>query len=456
MQKKQSSHFEKLRRKYPVFLYENFGSEFNETGLKISFDFNIPGLMRFAPSAIFHYGNKKEHYINNYFNNKELADLIIFHIGMIEMVSYWKSVCSPEISINNHYINPEQANWWRKLYYHGLGEFLFLNSIQIEENNFVRFRSQGNPASAKRWEGEKEAFIVPIGGGKDSAVSLQLLINAGKQVTPLIINPRGASTDTVVASGIDPNETITITRTLDKGILQLNEQEFLNGHTPFSAMLAFYTLLAALLSGNKNIALSNEDSANEPTIPGTQINHQYSKSLTFENDFRAYYTKYISEDFNYFSFLRPLSELQIISVFSKLTKYHNVFRSCNAGSKTNEWCGKCPKCLFTYIMLSAFTSLEYANTIIGADMLNNPEMKKPFDELCGLADIKPFECVGTIDDVNAALRMILTKEPNANLVLLEHYKQELKQYPVDLSLNELSQNHNLTIDLAIILKEALS
>lgn len=456
MPKDQSAHFEELRKKYPVFEYQGSDVQIIETGLKIHFNFNIPGLMRFSPSAIFHFGNRKERFINNYSKNKELADYIIFHIGMIEMVSYWKSVCSPQITLQNFIITQEQANWWRKLYYHGLGEFLFLNSIHVEENNFVEFHSHGNQVAPLRWKGNEDSFIVPVGGGKDSAVSLQLLMNAGKQVIPLIINPRGATIDTVDAAGLDLNETITITRTLDKGILQLNELGFLNGHTPFSAMLAFYSLLAALLNGNKNIALSNEDSANEPTIPGTQINHQYSKSLTFENDFRAYYSKYISEDFNYFSFLRPLSELQIVSIFSKHAKYHKVFRSCNTGSKTNEWCGNCPKCLFTHIMLSAFTSIEYANSIIGADMLNNPEMLTPFDELCGIADIKPFECVGTLDDVNAALGMILTQERNQYPFLLEHYKQQITHFPADVTLHKLSRNHNLTIDLLLILKEALS
>ncbi len=44
----------------------------------------------------------------------------------------------------------------------------------------------------------------------------------------------------------------------------------------------------AIGSGHKYIALSNESSANEATVSGTQINHQYSKSFDFEDDFRTY------------------------------------------------------------------------------------------------------------------------------------------------------------------------
>ena len=192
-----------------------------------------------------------------------------------------------------------------------------------------------------------------------------------KPVIPLIMNPRGATIDTITAAGLSMDDVLIINRMFDPALLELNNQGFLNGHTPFSAMLAFYTLMCSVITGFRNIALSNESSASESTIPGTKINHQYSKSLEFETDFRNYYTKYITGGINYFSFLRPLSELQIARIFAELTRYHDVFRSCNAGSKTNSWCGKCPKCMFTHILISAFTNIQEADRIIGSPMLND-------------------------------------------------------------------------------------
>ena len=104
------------------------------------------------------------------------------------------------------------------------------------------------------------------------------------------------------------------------------------------------------------MALSNESSANESNVQGEKINHQYSKSFEFENDFRKYYNKYLKRNVEYFSFLRPLNELQIAMAFSKFEKYHTIFKSCNVGSKGAEWkwCCNCPKCLFVYIILSPF------------------------------------------------------------------------------------------------------
>ena len=88
-------------------------------------------------------------------------------------------------------------------------------------------------------------------------------------------------------------------------MLELNSQNFLNGHTPFSALLSFITYLVAYLSNRKYIVLSNETSANEANVRGTNINHQYSKSFEFEQDFRYYAKTFIfkNDEVNYYSLL---------------------------------------------------------------------------------------------------------------------------------------------------------
>ena len=105
----------------------------------------------------------------------------------------------------------------------------------------------------------------------------------------------------------------------------------------------------------------------------------------------------------YFSFLRPLNELQIASLFSQCEDYHEVFRSCNAGSKTDSWCGKCPKCLFTWIILSPFLSRKRLTEIFGKDLLTDTDLKPIFEELNGTSAVKPFECVGTVEEVRACV-----------------------------------------------------
>jgi len=447
--------FNKLRSEYPVFEYEGFELNFSNGDLFIKFLFNIPGVRQFRPVTIIKSGELFPGLTQQTNEITPLIENIAFNIGMIELVSYWKTTCSPTIIIKPASLTPEQIIWWKNLYYNGLGEFFYLNSIVPDPDSFVEITPTGDrifkPSSFKR----SDNFLVPIGGGKDSAVTLELLLSEGKTILPVIMNPRGATIDTITAAGLQMNNVMALNRSLDSGLLDLNARGFLNGHTPFSAMLAFYTLMVSALTGYANIALSNESSASEVTVPGTNINHQYSKSWEFENDFRNYYSRYISPDFNYFSFLRPLSELQIAKIFSTLKAYHNVFRSCNAGSKTDIWCGKCPKCLFTHIMLSAFTGLPEANRILGKPMLENQNLKNIFDELCGFTSIKPFECVGTTEEVRQALEIIVSQKKPVTPILLERYLKLRPEIPIKPDFTLIDTRHFLKHDLLNLLMNQL-
>jgi len=244
-------------------------------------------------------------------------------------------------------------------------------------------------------------------------------------------------------------------------LFELNSAGFLNGHTPFSAMLAFYSLLVSAIAGHKHIALSNESSANEPTIPGTEVNHQYSKSFSFESGFRSYIAENISADFNYFSFLRPLNELQIARFFSEQVKYYSVFKSCNAGSKTDTWCCNCPKCLFAFAILSPFIPMMELVHIFGKIFFEGLQMLTYLKELTGIDDNKPFECVGTIDEVNAALHMFIANHKHQKLpLLIDYYSNTTNFSPLGSSLqdqimNDFNPHHFLESDFLEILKQRI-
>ena len=250
----------------------------------------------------------------------------------------------------------------------------------------------------------QENTIIPIGGGKDSLVSYELLKDEFPEALMFSMNPIVASQKILKKH---PEHAIELKRELDlEKILDFNERGYLNGHIPFSSIVGFVSIWLGLLHKTKYIVLSNESSANEENIiyNGQKINHQYSKSIEFENDFRAYIADFITNDVEYFSFLRPLDEIHIAQLFATFAKEHFfTFRSCNVGSKRNEWCGKCPKCLFTYIMLCNYIENATLQKIFGKNMLDDAELGELFDGLSQSDALKPFECVGTYDEVNYAL-----------------------------------------------------
>ena len=430
------SKFDTFRKEFSTFTFERQTVKLENGILSLAFDFMLDDRYHFRPTlevparAFFHWDTVPA----------EQLETLAFQIGMTELVSYWKIACPKRVMVKPFDLTASQKAFWKKLYYNGLGEFLYLNNIQVMEEDLMVIDSTSEHTFSNVEVPLEEKTLVPIGGGKDSVVTLECLRNE-LPVIPLIVNPRGATLNCVKTAGYGENDYMVINRTLDPTMLQLNAEGYLNGHTPFSALLAFISILMAFGSRSKYIALSNENSANESTVPGTNINHQYSKSIEFESDFRDYVAKHLNPEVQYFSFLRPLSELQIASLFARYEAYHPVFRSCNVGSKTDSWCGHCPKCLFTWIILSPFLSREQLTAIFGKDLMADASLQPVLEELNGTAPVKPFECVGTVEEVRACCALIADEDPqsptlldtilhrfNTNHFLPEKFEQILKSH----------------------------
>jgi hypothetical protein len=376
-------------------------------------------------------------------------EYLIFHIGMIELISYWKAACCPKLIIKPFTLSEPQISWWKKLYFNGLGEFFYLNSIDATQDDFIEIDASIGVSAKKLKLQLNESVLLAIGGGKDSIVSLELLKNSGIDILPFQLNANPSRNKTIENAGFDLKESIEISRTIHPELLKLNKKGFLNGHTPFSALLAFISILTAYLYNRKHIVLSNESSANEATILDTNINHQYSKSIEFENDFRNYVKKFIADEFNYFSFLRPINELQIAKIFAKQEHHFKDFRSCNVGSKENIWCGKCPKCLFVYIILSPFINEKKIKNIFGKNLLEDKSLLSIFKKLNGTNFVKPFECVGSLNDVNIAVQLYINNNKSKKLpYLYEYYNSEkhpkFSESEISHYIHNLNTNHYLT------------
>jgi hypothetical protein len=446
------ANFEHLRGQYPYFEYKSFEVIHDKKGLRFSYVFDLSGQITFRPSVLF----RRHPFFE--MPEQETLDNLAFHIGMIELISYWKAACSPLMLIRPYSLTESQLQFWKNLYWNGLGEFFHLNGIKTTTEDFVNIEAHfGDPVNRLKATTNEDRVMVPVGGGKDSAVSLELLSSTGHEVLPFVLNPNPAMNRTIQASGIDPNLTMGVDRSLDPILLELNAKGFLNGHTPFSALLAFITSTAALLTYTRHIALSNESSANEATIPGTHINHQYSKSLHFETAFREYLSEFISPEINYFSLLRPLNELQIAWLFSRMPQYHSAFRSCNAGSKTDSWCGQCPKCLFTYTILSPFLSRNELMRIFGKDLFADAGLLPQLESLAGLTPEKPFECVGTINEVQAALDYINKRNHNQNQGLPKLLETSINPLEsLDSHLHGFDHHHFLNAHFETLLRNSLN
>ena len=458
--------FDSLRETFESFCFQDFHYYVENGDFFAKFDFVLqPSVGRNCMRPIefhpcFRIPTRQFYHWNEI--PKPLLDNLVFHIGMIELISYWKIACPKKVVIKPFALDEEQIRWWKKLYFNGLGEFFYVNGIKTTIDDFMQIYCMDTQTRVYRFEASmacngallQEQTLIPVGGGKDSVVTLELLKNRVPAI-PLIINPRGATNECVAAAGYTEDQTAIIKRTLDQTMLKMNAEGYLNGHTPFSALLAFYTILIGFATKSKYIALSNESSANEPTVPDTEINHQYSKSVAFENDFRYYVARYIDADIQYFSFLRPLNELQIAKLFSRAKDYHKVFKSCNAGSKTDSWCGHCPKCLFTWLALSPFLKISELTDIFGKDLLSDNNLRPILDQLDGSVEVKPFECVGTVGEVRACVNKILQTDDNLRDTILDGV-EKTDDLTVEDYISQFDEGNNLPPLFKNILKEGLN
>lgn len=419
-----------LCEKYPTFEYENYNYTILDDTVNIEFNYNISGLSAFTTKwSISGYKNA----------DKDILDNMIFNLGLAEMISYWKCTCSPNIKISCGNLTENQIKWWTKLFKKGLGEFLYLNNIT--EKHLFNMQCDGTNYTTHTVIND-ESVLIPIGGGKDSIVTHELLKNHINTCT-YAINPNEAN-----IKYMKDTNSIIVKRTLDKRLLDLNRQGFLNGHTPFSAIVAFSSVLVAYLNNIKYIALSNESSANESTVKNSDVNHQYSKSYEFENDFMEYIKENVVVGIEYFSFLRPLNELQIARIFSNFTQYFPIFKSCNLGSRQDIWCCNCAKCLFIYIILSPFISQETLIEIFGENLLEKESLLDILNQLTG--DEKPFDCVGRRDEVNASLTYLVKNTTGPLPFLLQHYDGKAD---INNILNEFNDIHNVPEHFLEILRE---
>ena len=437
---------------YPNFVYKNYSILEDEDKIIFKYEFEIEGLTKFNHiieilKKDFKWKNLKSKILEN----------IVFNLGLVESISYFKATCSKNYIIKCGSIDEIQEKWFKKLFFLGLGEFRYKNNIKTLEEDFVKFKCLGERIIVEKSKEELNGILTPIGGGKDSCVTFELLKNHFKDINTFRVGVNDVSIECAETAGFNRNKMIEVSRKIDNELLELNKKGFLNGHTPFSAMIAFLSYAISFMLGKKYIALSNENSANESNVVGENINHQYSKTMEFENDFRDYAKKYLKTDIEYFSFLRPISELQIAMLFSKFKQYHKVFKSCNVGSKKTPWvwCGSCPKCLFVYIILSAFLDEKELFSIFEKKLYEDKSLLDTFIELAGFGEIKPFECVGTYSEVRFCINKNIEKRKGENLpFLLEFYKENYNLEKTDDNiLKSFNENNNLPLEFKNILKE---
>jgi len=344
-------------------------------------------------------------------------------------VSDYKAGLPPRIEVETGDLDNATADLLDTLYLHGLGEFAYRNGLDLRGRiAFLRGSSSAPIANALALPNRT---LVPIGGGKDSLVVVEALKKAGTEATATWV---GASPLIAAVAARTGLPMLNIGRELSPLLFDYNRMGAWNGHIPVTAINSAILACVAVLYGFDAIAFANERSASAATLEyeGVQVNHQWSKGWAFEKQFAAWLHTHVAADLDYFSLLRPLSELAVTRAFAKSgAAYFDAFSSCNRNFRilgpkpADRWCGQCPKCHFVFLALAPFLPKPRLLQIFGRNLLDDETLAPGFDALIEYRDHKPFECVGEASEARAAFATLAARPEWREDALVARFRDDI-------------------------------
>jgi UDP-N-acetyl-alpha-D-muramoyl-L-alanyl-L-glutamate epimerase len=367
-------------------------------------------------------------------------------VFLLAGVSYYKTAAPEVIDLGQTAITDTERDFLYEYYLQGLGEFGYQNGLDITG---LRIVAPSRPASQPRIAPALAArALVPFGGGIDSIVTVEQVRHRTDAALFVVSRPGDRFAAIERPAAVAGLPVIRADREIDPRLLRSKELGFFNGHVPVTGILSAIAVLAAALDGRDAVVMSNEWSSSIPTreLGDRSINHQYSKSISFEAGFRAVLASSDAVMPDYFSLLRPRTELWVAKRFAGLTQYHDTFRSCNRAFhidralRLDHWCGHCDKCCFIDLILAPFMSAaELEQIFAGGDLPPGGENREPladpaqadrFRTLLATSETgKPFECVGEVNECRAAALLAARRGDRADSKLLQELAAEVADLP---------------------------
>lgn len=355
-------------------------------------------------------------------------------VHLLAGVSYYKAAAPGVVDVGSIALRPGDRAFLESFYVDGLGEYAYRNGLDLTGITIVGGADAGPPAAGDH---DVHRALVPFGGGIDSIVAAEHVRRSVDDVALFVASRAGsrfaAIEDAAAAAGLEVRRA---ERTLDPAILASASHGFRNGHVPVTGILSAIAALVAVLDGRGAVVMANEHSASAGNVRvgGRDINHQWSKSLAFEEGFRERLAAGFAQPPAYFSLLRARSELWVAERFAHLDTYHRVFRSCNRAfhqdpaRRLDHWCGRCDKCCFVDLILAPFLPAADLRAVFQPmrEPLDDPALLPTFRTLVGLGEgLKPWECVGDVDECRTAAVLAAARDDRAGSQVLSALVAEL-------------------------------
>ena len=347
---------------------------------------------------------------------ESMAAVRVLHL--VAGVSYYK--CVAPVPLVVPVLSGAERDLVLRIYDDGLREFAHRNGFDVplpvdlvtdDRIEAVRWVSvpagSGSGVGAEAPEPLRGEALIPVGGGKDSAL-VASLVPDGQLFS---VNPVGAQEH--LAAFMD-RPLLAARRHLDPQLRDLIASGVPNGHVPVTAITSAISVAVAVACGFHDVVMGIERSADEPTVvtaDGVPVNHQFSKSSEAEALLAGAFEP---TGVRYFSLLRPMTELAIGAAVADrglaadIVSCNRVFTVWNESTASREQrpCGSCAKCLFTALMVAPASSPDALEEQYGTAVFDRADHIDDVRDLWSTE--KPFDCVG--ERLESASALVLLSE----------------------------------------------
>ena len=373
--------------------------------------------------AVFRYGDESHQYvekvqfaISEHRYNQAALERALFLAFLLIGTSYYKAFPTRSVAFDQGKIDSWQAEFLNHVYQEGLSQYAYEN--QLAREDLVAFvATVEKQEEAVEYSGS--GILSLQSGGKDS-----LLVATGLKMRGVDYSPWYVASGDRYPLLLDElgAPVLVARRVIDREALRdAIKSGGLNGHVPVTYIVQSLALVQAVLLGKDTVlsAIAHEGDEPHAWIGDLPVNHQWSKTWAAEQLFAEYVMRYVSTDLKIGSPLRGLSELKVAELFVKYAwnDFGQKFSSCNVANYRQltdntklSWCGDCPKCANSYLLFAPFVEQDELRQRLGGDLFAKRSLARTFKGLLGVDGvIKPFECVGEVEELRSAYHMALTR-----------------------------------------------
>jgi hypothetical protein len=273
----------------------------------------------------------------------------------------------------------------------------------------------GSPPSAA----SDRKLLLFCGGGKDSLVAARVIEEAGLGYASYAYShstygppePQHGLIDGLLdhLRPVDRHRHWVFDDLLDVPVARLAPElgvgSVTAAETPSSV---FGALPLALVRGYTDLVVGHERSADRGNLvwsrTGEEVNHQWGKSLDAERRLQGYVDEHLVSGLAYSSVLKPAHDVLIFRSLVESLDAVPATHSCNVAK---PWCLRCAKCAYVWLGYHAFLPEDTVAATFGdRDLLDDPDNLVWFEQMLGLAEHTPFECIGQIDEARLAFELL--------------------------------------------------